>query len=104
MLSRSVADGDSAEYIDAVLEELISCTVWHFRHEERLMLKYQYPNLAEHKAEHQDLIDSVKKLQQNFHQNTQLLSHEDIDYLEDWLTAHIFGFDMKMGFYLLDVM
>lgn len=104
MLSQAVADGESADYIDALLEELISCTVWHFRHEERLMLKHQYPNIAEHKAEHQDLIDSVKKLQQSFHQDEKKLSPEDIDYLEDWLTAHIFGFDMKMGFYLLEVM
>ena len=39
ILNHSVAEGDATNYIEAVMEELISCTVWHFKHEERLMLK-----------------------------------------------------------------
>jgi len=104
MLSHSVAEGDSTDYIDALLEELISCTVWHFRHEERLMLLHHYPEIEGHKAEHSDLIDSVRELQQKFHQSNKLLTNDDIDYLEDWLTAHILGYDMKMGFFLLEAM
>ena len=104
ILSHAVADGDSAEYIDAVLEELITCTIWHFRHEERLMLLYKYDGIELHKSEHQDLIDSVKELQQKFHKANKLLTNEDIEYLEDWLTSHIYGQDMKLGFYLLNRM
>ena len=81
ILSHSVAEGDSADYIEAVLEELISCTIWHFRHEERLMLLYKYKGLEEHKAEHRDLIDSVKALQQKFHTENKLLTNEDIERL-----------------------
>jgi hypothetical protein len=33
-----------------------------------------------------------------------MLSEEDIDYLADWLTGHILGHDMRLGFYLLEVM
>jgi hemerythrin len=104
MLSRAVEEGDAAEYIDAVLEELISCTIWHFRHEERLMLMYKYDGLEAHKDEHNDLIDSVRELQQKFHKENKLLINEDIEYLEDWLTQHILGQDMRLGFYLMDVM
>lgn len=104
ILSHSVAEGDSADYIEAVLEELISCTIWHFRHEERLMLLYKYAGFKEHKAEHHELIDSVRKLQQNFHKENKLLTNEDIEYLEVWLTEHILGHDMKLGFYLMKVM
>ncbi|PIV72015.1 MAG: hemerythrin, partial [Rhodocyclales bacterium CG17_big_fil_post_rev_8_21_14_2_50_68_7] len=42
ILNHAVADRESAEYVAAVLDELINCTVWHFSHEERLMLKYGY--------------------------------------------------------------
>lgn len=104
MLSRAVEEGDAAEYIDAVLEELISCTIWHFRHEERLMLMYKYDGLEAHKDEHNDLIESVRELQQKFHKENKLLINEDIEYLEDWLTQHILGQDMRLGFYLMDVM
>ena len=104
ILSQSVAAGDSTEYIEAILEELISCTIWHFRHEERLMLLHRYDGFAEHKAEHNELIDSVRKLQQKFHKENKLLTNDDIEYLETWLTEHILGQDMKLGFYLMKVM
>jgi hemerythrin len=104
ILSSSVVAGDSPEYIEAVLEELITCTIWHFRHEERLMLMYKYDGLEEHKDEHNDLIDSVRELQQKFQKENKLLTDEDIEYLEDWLTQHILGQDMRLGFYLTEVM
>jgi hemerythrin len=104
ILIHSVVEGDAKNYIEAVLEELISCTVWHFRHEERLMLKYDYEGLAEHKAEHQELIDSVRALQQTFLQEDKPVSSEDIEFLEHWLTEHIFVADMKLGSYLGEVM
>lgn len=104
ILSHSVAEGDAAEYIEAVLEELVSCTIWHFRHEERLMLMYKYDGLEEHKDEHNDLIDSVRELQQKFHKENKLLTNEDIDYLSDWLTGHIYGQDMRLGFHLMKLM
>ena len=104
ILSHSVAEGDTTDYIEAVLEELISLTIWHFRHEERLMLLYKYDGIVEHKAEHHDLIDGVKELQQKFHKENKQLTNEDIEYLESWLTEHILGHDMKLGFYLMKVM
>ena len=86
ILSHSVAEGDSAEYIEAVLEELINCTIWHFSHEERLMLLYKYEGLEEHKEEHEELIESVRTLQKKFHKENKLLTNEDIEYLANWLT------------------
>jgi hemerythrin-like metal-binding protein len=104
ILGRSVAQGDATDYIEAVLEELITCTVWHFRHEERLMLKYRYEGIAEHKTEHQELIDSVKVLQQKFLQKGNAVSDDDIEFLEHWLTEHILVADMKLGSYLGELM
>lgn len=104
ILNHSVAEGDSADYVEAVLEELITCTIWHFRHEERLMLLYKYKDLQGHREEHENLIASVRQLQQKFHQESRLLTNEDIEYLSNWLTQHILGYDMKLGFYLADAM
>ena len=47
LLNRSVTEGEPRDYVEAILEELISCTVWHFSHEERLMLKYGYDEIQE---------------------------------------------------------
>ena len=104
ILNHSVAEGESPDYLAAVLEELINCTVWHFSHEERLMLKYGYEGIEEHKAEHQELINSVKKLQQGILQADKPVSDESIEFLERWLTEHVLTADMRLGSYLSQVM
>lgn len=68
------------------------------------MLKYAYEGFEEHKTEHQELIDSAKVLQQKFLQENKLLSSEDIEFLEHWLTEHILVADMKLGAYLAEAM
>lgn len=104
ILNRSVAEGDSADYVEAVMDELISCTVWHFKHEERLMLKYGYDGLEEHKEEHRGLVESAQELQQKLLQEGEKVLSEEIEFLEHWLTGHIYGADMDMGSYLCEVM
>lgn len=104
ILNHSVTEGAAPDYLEAVLEELVSCTVWHFRHEERLMLMYGYEGIEEHKAEHQELIKTAKELQQKILQAGKLVADEDLEFLERWLTEHILSTDMKLGSYLARVM
>jgi hemerythrin len=104
ILSRAVEEGNSIEYVDAVLEELITCTIWHFRHEERLMVRYQYDGIELHKSEHNELIEGVRAMQQMLREENRLPTSEDFEYLADWLTSHIVGQDMRLGFYLAGVM
>jgi hemerythrin len=100
ILNHSVMEKDSTNYIEAVMEELISCTVWHFKHEERLMLKYAYDGFDEHKTEHQELIDNARALQQKLLQENKPISSKEIEFLELWLTGHILGADMDLGSFL----
>lgn len=104
ILNHAVHEGDPREYVDAVMEELIACTVWHFRHEERLMLKHGYEGLSEHRAEHEDLTASVQALRKKLRDEGKPVLSEDIEFLEHWLTGHIYGADMQMGAYLGSVM
>ena len=103
ILNHAVAEGESSDYLSAVLEELINCTVWHFSHEERLMLKYGYEDSEEHKAEHQELIKSARKMQQEILQSDKPVADENIEFLERWLTEHILTTDMRLGSYLSQV-
>ena len=104
ILNHAVEDNDKPDYIEAVLEELISLTIWHFRHEERLMIKFDYEEFEDHKAEHQDLIESSRELQDKFRSQGKQLTNEDIEYLEIWLTRHILTTDMRLGTFLNSVM
>lgn len=100
ILNHSVENEDAPDYIEAVMEELLSCTVWHFKHEERLMLRHAYAGLAEHKSEHNELVESARALQQKLQQQGKTVSAEEIKFLENWLTGHILGADMELGSYL----
>lgn len=104
ILNHAIMEGDSPEYLEAILEELINCTVWHFSHEERLMLKYRYAGIEEHKAEHQELIKSAKELRQEILQADKSAVNQHVEFLERWLTEHIFATDMRLGSYLSQVM
>ena len=100
ILNHAVTEGESPAYLAAVLEELVNCTAWHFSHEERLMLKYGYEDIEEHKEMHRELIESAKQMQQNLLQAEKSMSDEDIEVLERWLTGHILTDDMRLGAYL----
>jgi len=104
ILSQAVEEGNSIDYVDAILDELITCTIWHFRHEERLMVRYKYDGMELHKTEHNDLIEGVRAMQLMLREENRLPTSEDLEYLADWLTRHIIGQDMRLGFYLAGVM
>jgi hemerythrin len=104
LLNHSVMDEEPPDYIAATLEELINCTVWHFSHEERLMLKHRYEGIEEHKGEHQELIQGARELQQAILQADKSVVDEHIEFLERWLTEHILTTDLRLGSYLSQVM
>ncbi|MDH5473956.1 MAG: bacteriohemerythrin [Gammaproteobacteria bacterium] len=103
-LNHALENGDATNYVEAVLEELISCTIWHFRHEERLMLNYGYDGFEEHKAEHQSLIETANKMRNMFLQQGRQALSDEIEPLEHWLTGHILSTDMELGSFLGKVM
>jgi hemerythrin len=97
ILNHAVLEGESPAYLAAVLEELINCTAWHFSHEERLMLKYGYREMEEHRAEHRELVQSARELQRTLLQADRPVAEEQIEFLERWLTEHILTADMRLG-------
>ena len=103
-LNHALSEGESHEYLTAVLTELINCTVWHFSHEERLMLKYDYAEREQHKAIHQQLINNARELEERILKKDKTVSDEDLEYLESWLTEHILTDDLRLGNYLSQVM
>lgn len=102
-LNRAVAAGESAAYLAATLEELINCTVWHFSHEERLMLKHGFPGIEPHKAAHRELIDAAREWQAKLAQTGYAVTEDEIRYLDRWLTEHILTVDQGLGAFLARV-
>ncbi len=69
-----------------------------------LMIKYNYAGYIEHRDEHQELIDSAAALQQKCIVEGRIISVEEIEFLERWLTGHILGIDMELGNFLAEIL
>ncbi|MBF0293863.1 MAG: hemerythrin family protein [Magnetococcales bacterium] len=97
-----VASRDDTERtrIGKILDDLISYTSWHFRHEERLMQTYRYKGFMAHKKEHSGLIEQAGSLQQAFHANQAEITSEVLGFLQHWLTNHILKTDLELGTFL----
>ncbi len=90
---------------DKIMETLAflrDYTVEHFRSEEEIMLKYNYPEYAEHKKDHDDFVASVLELEASIqNQGATVVTTLKLNRtLTDWLLSHISKSDMKIGQFL----
>jgi hemerythrin len=85
VLNKAKKDERAAE----VLDELIEYTVTHFNREEELMKKHEYPELEKHISEHDSMREKIKEFRANIETNTNKVSSEALQFLQDWLVNHI---------------
>jgi hemerythrin len=86
--------GAERSAIGAQLDDLISCVVDHFAHEEREMQAKGYTGYERHKAEHEALLGIGGDLQAKFHAGEADVTEEVGQLLKGWLANHIPTFDM----------
>lgn len=90
------------EECGAVLEQLIEYTRVHFATEESVMSVMRYPELEQHRAEHQKLMDEVSQLKARFDDGSVNLTMELMHFLKAWLHNHIHGSDKRAGAFIVD--
>lgn len=88
-LHDAMAKGRGRDALKPLLTRLVQYTATHFQAEEQYMRKIDYPNLSQHKAEHENLVRRVKELTQSYESNQISLTIETMNFLRDWLTNHI---------------
>ena len=86
---RSMRVGEGNEDPAAILKELVSYTEYHFRSEEKLFTKFNYPKQDEHIKRHKALIEKVTHFQQQVEDGSASVNMDLMDLLSDWLTNHI---------------
>ncbi len=85
--------------IDKALIELINYAEEHFRDEEEVMERINFPYLDEHRAEHERLVIEVFAFKEKFDKG-QVSVYDLLDFLKHWLIEHILGSDLKIKHYL----
>lgn len=94
--------GESSELLGKIFTGLAAYTQKHFAYEENMFAEYGYPDTQEHKRQHNELIEQVIELKDNFMKNPQGTISEDLMlFLKRWLTNHIMRTDKDYTEFLL---
>ncbi|MCA9633753.1 MAG: hemerythrin family protein [Myxococcales bacterium] len=90
-MDRKAPRGDLAKIFD----EVVSFAAYHFKDEEAMMAKVNYPDLPRHKLIHEALVKQVSDLKQELTRGDAGIESKIKFFLKSWLTAHIKGIDTK---------
>ncbi|MBU0675751.1 MAG: bacteriohemerythrin [Proteobacteria bacterium] len=99
-LHDSSASSQGSEVMGKALTELVEYTLYHFKFEEELMRKHDYPDIVGHLAAHQDLVAQVGKFHEDYHAGRAKISGELFKFLRSWLNGHIRGTDKRYSAHL----
>jgi hemerythrin len=94
-LHDSITVGSQQVVLVPILRELLNYTIFHFGHEEGMMLQYAYPKYEQHKKEHDALIAKVQDFSDQVKSGKTSISLSLIAFLKEWLVNHIMGSDKE---------
>ena len=92
--------GHGTDIVGDILDRLIAYTAKHFAAEEEMMEKNGFPGLAEHRREHQALVEQVLQFQKDLGKGKLMVAVSVMTFLKSWLTDHIHNTDKKYGVFL----
>jgi hemerythrin len=95
----------SAELQQRVLKDLAAIRDFakkHFTTEESFMTKHNYPKLAEHRQEHEKLLNIASLLEEKAANPSTFTSLEWIQVILEWYDHHVQHIDREMGEFLKD--
>ena len=83
------------DVIGDVLDSMIEYTEYHFKFEEDIFQKIDYPQKDEHAAIHGLFVVKTLEFKQKILDGTTTVSYDIMYFLRDWLIEHIQGEDVK---------
>lgn len=99
LINRTYADLASdagAEQIAACLGDIFSTISMHFALEERIMRNSRYDEYAEHKDDHEALLDQLRDLMDEFSDDPANGAARLKRDLNDWFAGHFSSFDARL--------
>lgn len=85
-----------AANVVAVLGEIHADISAHFALEERLMQKADYVEYEDHKEDHEELLDQIHDLMENFFNDPEAGQELLKSQLSDWFGRHFVSFDARL--------
>lgn len=86
---------NEVDTVEAVMEELVSYTDYHFKFEEKYMRDAGYKDLDKHIVEHNYFTNEIKFTKRRQEQNKSNSDSKLIEFLSNWLIQHVTEEDRK---------
>jgi len=99
LINETYAKLDSApdaDQIEQCLGDIFSTVSMHFALEERLMRKSNYEEYQAHKDNHEELLDQIRDLMDDFDSDTAAGAVKLERGLSDWFAGHFATFDARL--------
>lgn len=84
------------EEIERRLGDIVAAISMHFALEERLMRAHEYAEYAAHKEDHEELLDQIYELADEFLSDPDTGGELLEKRLSDWFAVHFAGFDARL--------
>ena len=97
----AMSQGQGNKLMNDIIIELHDYTKTHFKHEEEIMQKYDYPNFAEQKRSHDEFVAKLAETQEKYQKGTLVLSVPVLTFLKSWVQNHIMKMDRGYSEFLI---
>jgi hemerythrin len=97
-LLEAVKNGEPKDKVDETIEFLSDYVITHFKTEEEVMIKHQYPEYEKHKDIHENFVKDFKELLKK--RNELSFTFKLQTKVGEWLINHIHNVDKKMAKYI----
>lgn len=94
-LLEAMKNKKSREIHSEIIDKLISYAFYHFSKEEGYLKKSNYPEIEQHKLEHEKFVDKIIKFKKDYDNNKITLSIDMINFMNNWWVNHIKVSDRK---------
>jgi len=91
-----------SESVSEVLDRLTKYSFDHFKAEERLLEKHEYPQLAEQREDHKAYRKKVVLMCMKATNGQESVPTDLVDFLRDWWIQHILESDMQYSSFLAE--
>ncbi len=88
--------GSDPDQVEQCLGDIFSTVSMHFALEERLMRKSNYAEYQAHKDDHEELLDQIRDLMDDFAADSSSGAVRLEKSLSDWFASHFSTFDARL--------
>ena len=88
-LFHCMKDGGDRMMVGEIIDELVNYTITHFRAEEEMLKKHDYPDLEAHQVIHKNFVDKIASFAERLREGERMPPTDIFNFLKDWLVSHI---------------